>query len=247
MKECCLKRSWEGIVLKAMGAKDFMLEVIGREEISPDFLRVNVKDGGLLMDSELHPTMWIRLWFDDGGKGHQRAYTLVDPDVRAGTFSMDFAMHAGIAADWARTVQPGATIEATVQGSAFNFPQPARRLWIVGDPASIPAINSLLDARSDVGSTAPAHLWLEFQHDADPSLEVRTTPSDAVTWIPRKRDGAALAEEVCSSLTAEAVSPEEDFFWVACEASSARAIAKHLRKVVGVDRRQIDVLGYWKA
>ncbi|XAZ31079.1 SIP domain-containing protein [Paenarthrobacter ureafaciens] len=56
-----------------------------------------------------------------------------------------------------------------------------------------------------------------------------------------------LAEEVCSSLTAEAVSPEEDFFWVACEASSARAIAKHLRKVVGVDRRQIDVLGYWKA
>jgi NADPH-dependent ferric siderophore reductase len=231
-----------------MGAKDFTLEVTGREEISPDFLRIHVKDGGLLVDNEPHPTMWIRLWFDDDGRGHQRAYTLVDPDVRAGTFSMDFAMHAGTAADWARTVQPGATIEATVQGSAFDFPEPAaRRLWIVGDPASIPAINSLLGARSALGSTAPAHLWLEFQHDADPSLEVRTSRSDVVTWIPRKRDGAALVEEVCSALTAESVSAEGDFFWVACEASSTRAIVKHLRKVVGVDKRRIDALGYWRA
>jgi hypothetical protein len=175
-----LKRNWEGVVLKVMGAKDFTLEVTGREEITPDFLRVHVRDGGLLERSGLHPTMWIRLWFNDSGKAHQRAYTLVDADPAAGTFSMDFAMHHGVAADWARSVQAGDTIDATVQGSSFAFPQPApRRIWVVGDPASIPAINSLLDARQLSAAEAPVTAWLEYQHDADPSLRVRTSSQ---TW-----------------------------------------------------------------
>ncbi len=46
------------VVLKVMGAKDFTLEVTGRDEITPpDFLRVHVRDGGLLERSGLHPTM----------------------------------------------------------------------------------------------------------------------------------------------------------------------------------------------
>ncbi|MCF3138427.1 siderophore-interacting protein [Paenarthrobacter sp. AR 02] len=244
-----MKRSWEGVVLKVMGAKDFTLEVTGREEITPDFLRIHVRDGGLLRRSGLHPTMWIRLWFDDSGKAHQRAYTVVNADPAAGTFSMDFAMHDGVAADWAWSVQAGETIEATVQGSLFTFPQPTpRRIWVVGDPASIPAINSLLDERDRrAPGVAPVTAWLEYQHDADTSLQVRTSGSDVVTWIPRKRDGAALVEEVCRALVADAVSASEDFFWVACEASSTRAIVKHLRKELGVDKHRIDALGYWRA
>lgn len=246
VKECCLKRNWEGVVLKVMGAKDFTLQVTAREEITPDFLRVHVRDGGLLKASGLHPTMWIRLWFNDSGKAHQRAYTLVNADPEAGTFSMDFAMHRGVAADWARTVQGGDTIDATVQGSSFAFPQPApRRIWVVGDPASLPAINSLLDARGP--HSTPVTAWLEYQHDADTTLAVRTSGDDVVTWIPRKRDGASLVEEVCAGLAPQAVSATDDFFWVACEASSTRAIVKHLKKELGVDKHRIDALGYWRA
>lgn len=243
-----MKRNWEGVVLKVMGAKDFTLEVTGSEEITPDFLRVHVRDGGLLERSGIHPTMWIRLWFNDSGKAHQRAYTLVNPDLVAGTFSMDFAMHHGVAAHWARSARPGETIDATVQGSSFTFPEPTpRRIWVVGDPASIPAINSLLDERQRVAAgAAPVTAWLEYQHDADPSLEVRTSDSDVVTWIPRKRDGAALVEEVCGTLTATTVSVADDFFWIASEASSTRAIVKHLRKELGVDKHRIDALGYWR-
>ncbi|WP_369745278.1 siderophore-interacting protein [Paenarthrobacter sp. AMU7] len=243
-----MKRNWEGVVLKVMGAKDFTLEVTGKEEITPDFLRVHVRDGGLLERSGLHPTMWIRLWFDDSGKAHQRAYTLVNASPADGTFSMDFAMHHGVAADWARSVQAGDTIDATVQGSSFTFPQPApRRMWVVGDPASIPAINSLLDEREvTAAGSAVVTAWLEYQHDADPSIEVRTSGSDVVSWVPRKRDGAALVDEVCDALTAETVSVDHDFFWIACEASSTRAIVKHLRKTLGVDKHRIDALGYWR-
>lgn len=116
-----------------------------------------------------------------------------------------------------------------------------------GGPASIPAVNSLLDERQRVAAgAAPVTAWLEYQHDADTSLEVRTSDSDVVTWIPRKRDGAALVEEVCGALTADTVSVSEDFFWIACEASSTRAIVKHLRKELGVDKHRIDALGYWR-
>ena len=246
-----MKRSWEGVVLKVMGAKDFRLEVTGREEITPHFLRLHMRDGGLLERSDLHATMWIRLWFDDSGKGHQRAYTLVDPDPTAGTFSMDFAMHDGIAANWARGAQPGDVVEATVQGSAFDFPKPLpRRVWLVGDPASIPAINSLLDELRTVDAAAgrptPVTAWLEYQHDADTSLELRAGASDVVSWIPRKNDGAALVDAVCDALTEDSVSAGEDYFWLASEASSTRAIVRHLRRVLGVDKQRINALGYWR-
>jgi NADPH-dependent ferric siderophore reductase len=120
----------------------------------------------------------------------------------------------------------------------------------VGDPASVPAINSLLDelrvADDAAGRTTPVTAWLEYQHDTDPSLELRTGESDVVSWIPRKRDGAALVDAVCEALAPDAVSVGEDYFWVACEASSTRAIVKHLRKVLGVDRQRINALGYWR-
>jgi NADPH-dependent ferric siderophore reductase len=243
VKEYCVKRNWEGVVLKVMGAKDYELEVTGSEWITPDFLRVHLRDGGLLAESGIHPTMWIRVWFSRNGRPHQRGYTLVDPDASAGTFSLDFALHDGTAADWARTAKPGDTIFSTVQGSSFELPSPApRQAWVVGDPASVPAINSMLDALGDT----PATIWLEHQHPGDPGLELRTRPSDVVRWLPRERGGDALVEEVCGALVLPTVSVEEDFFWVAAEASSTRAIVKHLRRTLGVDKHRIDALGYWR-
>ena len=81
--------------------------------------------GGMLTDRPLHPTMWIRMWFADGDKLHQRGYTLVDPDPAADTVDIEFAMHDGVASRWAQDAQPGDTIEATVLGSNFTLPEPA--------------------------------------------------------------------------------------------------------------------------
>jgi NADPH-dependent ferric siderophore reductase len=89
---------------------------------------------------------WVRLWFDDAGKPHQRAYTLVDPNVEAGTFSLEFVLHDGCASDWSRKAQPGDTIETTVQGTGFEVPDPLpQRMLVIGDPTSLPAINFLKD------------------------------------------------------------------------------------------------------
>ena len=41
--------------------------------------------------------MWVRMWFADGDKLHQRGYTLVDPDQAADTVDIEFALHDGVA------------------------------------------------------------------------------------------------------------------------------------------------------
>lgn len=53
-------------------------------------------------------------------------------------------------------------------------------------------------------------------------------------------------DAVCDAVTADTVSVGEDYFWVACEAASTRAIVKHLRKDLGVDKQRINALGYWR-
>ena len=151
-------RGWQGAVLKLLRAGDYRLTVTGRREISPHYLRLSFDGGGLLTDRPLHPTMWIRMWFADGDKLHQRGYTLVDPDPAADTVDIEFALHDGVASRWAQEAQPGDTIDATVLGSNLTLPEPRPAGYvIVGDTASLPAINSLLDAIGD----APARVFLE--------------------------------------------------------------------------------------
>ncbi|WP_260333090.1 siderophore-interacting protein [Streptomyces beigongshangae] len=155
---------WEGAVLKLFRGKDFTFTVLGAEDVTEHYRRLRLDDGGMLAATGVHPTMWVRLWFGNAGKPHQRAYTLVDPDPAAGTFDLEFALHEGCASDWARTAKPGDTIEATVQGTGFTHPDPApSRVLAVADAASLPALNSLLDALGRV----PATIWFETAAGAD--------------------------------------------------------------------------------
>src|SRR5262245_12190357 len=111
MTEHKASRGWTGAVLKLMRAGDYRLTVIGRREISPHYLRLSFNAGGMLAAHAVHPTMWIRMWFADGDKLHQRGYTLVDPDSATDTVDIEFALHDGIASRWAGAAQPGDTIE----------------------------------------------------------------------------------------------------------------------------------------
>ena len=114
-------RRFQGAVLKLLPAGDYQLTVIGRRELTAHYLRLSFAAGGMLTDRPLHPTMWIRMWFADGDKEHQRGYTLVDPNPNTDTVDIEFALHDGIASRWAQAAQPGDTIEVTVLGSNFGW------------------------------------------------------------------------------------------------------------------------------
>ncbi|KOX00485.1 FAD-binding protein [Streptomyces sp. NRRL B-1140] len=235
-------RGWEGAVLKLLRAKDFEFTVTDVEDVTPDYRRLRFTDGGLLAATGAHPTMWVRLWFDNAGKPHQRAYTLVDPDAEAGTFGLEFALHEGCASDWARAAKPGDTIEATVQGTGFEHPSPApSHVFAVGDPASLPAINSLLDA---LGS-APATVWFE---GGDDDLPFRADPDrHELRKVPRRDSGAHLVDRVKSDLPGLLQDTADPYVWIACDTTTTRTLAAYVRKELGLPKQRVHALGYWRA
>lgn len=235
-------RGWEGAVLRLLRAKDFALTVLAAEDVTPRYRRLRVSDGGLLAATGVHPTMWVRLWFSAAGRPHQRAYTLVDPDPGAGTFGLEFALHEGTASDWARAARPGDTIGATVQGTGFREPEPApSHVAAIGDPASLPALNSLLGA---LGRT-PATVWFE----GDPAgLPRRTGPgAHEMRAVPRRDAGAHLVERVRAELPAVLAGTPHPYVWIACDTATTRTLAACVRKDLGVPKHRVHALGYWRA
>jgi NADPH-dependent ferric siderophore reductase len=231
-------RGFQGAVLKLLRAGDYQLTVTDRRELTPHYLRLSFDAGGLLTDRPVHPTMWIRMWFADGDKQHQRGYTLVDPKPDADTVDIEFALHDGVASRWAQNAHPGDTIEVTVLGSNFTLPEPAPKGYvIVGDTASLPAINSLLTAIGD----SPARVFLEAGQDDDKQLPV--APSADVVWIDRKKGGEAPVEAVTSS----AFDAVDHFGWVACDNRTTRAAARVFRDDYKIPRKSIKAQAYWVA
>ncbi|WP_329127046.1 siderophore-interacting protein [Streptomyces sp. NBC_01465] len=238
---------WEGVVLKLMRGRDFTFTVTGVEQVTEHFRRVHFSDGGLLAATGgAHPTMWVRVWFERAGKPHQRAYTLVDPDPSAGTFSLEFALHDGTASDWARAAQPGDSIDATLQGTEFALPKPApARLFIIGDAASAPAINSLLDA---VPRT-PATIWCETTHTSDKKLPFRLDPAHhTLRHVERREAGQHLVEDVKAELPGLLGEDTSDaYIWIACDTATTRALAAYARKELNVPKDRVSALGYWRS
>ncbi|MFJ3440243.1 siderophore-interacting protein [Streptomyces sp. NPDC086081] len=234
-------RGWEGAVLKLLRAKDFRFTVTDAEDVTSEYRRLRFTDGGLLAATGVHPTMWVRLWFDNAGKPHQRAYTLVDPDPGAGTFSLEFALHEGCASDWARAAKPGDTIEATVQGTGFEHPSPApSHVFAVGDPASLPAVNSLLDALGP----APATVWFE---GGDDGLPFRTDPDrHELRKVPRQDSGAHLVDRVKAELPGLLGATTDPYVWIACDTATTRTLAAYVRKELGLPKQRVHALGYWR-
>ncbi|WP_030609291.1 siderophore-interacting protein [Streptomyces fulvoviolaceus] len=237
---------WEGAVLKLLRAKDFVFTVTGAEDATGQYRRVRLTDGGMLAETGVHPTMWVRLWFSNAGRPHQRAYTLVDPDPEADTFSLEFALHEGCASDWARTAQPGDTIEATVHGTGFDRPDPGpSHVVAIGDPASLPAINSLLGALDP----APATVWFEGGGDdlpfrADPA---RHTAGPQVRRVLRLDSGAHLVAQVKADLPDLLKAHPDAYVWIGCDTRTTRALSSYVRKELGMPKERVHALGYWRA
>ncbi|MEV5437203.1 siderophore-interacting protein [Streptomyces sp. NPDC052682] len=232
-------RGWEGAVLRLLRAKDFTCTVTDAEDVTPHYRRLRLTDGGMLAATGVHPTMWVRLWFDNAGRPHQRAYTLVDPDPATGTFALEFALHEGCASDWARAAKPGDTIEATVQGTGFAHPSPApSHVFVVGDPASLPAINSLLGALAP----APATVWFEGDPDG---LPFATDPDrHEVRAVPRQ--DSRLLTEVRAALPGLLAGTPDPYVWIACDTATTRALSSYVREL-GVPKQRTHALGYWRA
>lgn len=237
-----MSRGFQGAMMRGFGARDHIATVTGSEWLAPHFLRVRLHSPTVFDDVEVEPTAWLRFWFPDPDGGeteYQRAYTLTEADPDAGTFAVDFVMHspAGPACLWAAAAEPGARVPVMTSLSAgFSVPDelPAGFL-LIGDSASIPAINSVLQV---LPARVPVELYLERHSPHDEAIPLHDHPRLRVHWADR-RDAGSLAAAI-------AASDWSDWYaWLAPESGSLKALQTRLRDEFGFPKREIHGRAYW--
>lgn len=236
-----MARGFQGAVLRGFGARDHEVEVTGSIRLAPDFLRVRMTSPTLFQDAVALPTAWLRFWFPDpagSSTEFQRAYTITEANETSGDFAVDFVLHepAGPASQWAVQATPGQTISVTSLGSStFEVPdEPPAGYLLVGDSASIPAINGIL---ATVPSDVPIELYLEQHSDNDLLIPLTPHPMVRTQWVPRT-DANALATAI------EARDWSDWSSWLAPESSTLKHVRARLREF-GFPKSEMHARAYW--
>ncbi|MFJ3381013.1 siderophore-interacting protein [Curtobacterium sp. NPDC090217] len=155
-------------------------------------------------------------------------------------------------------------------GAAEFAPGSANRILLAGDETAAPAICAILEAL-DVSTVG--HVFIEVPTDAD-RLPVTAPAGVEVRWIARNgaSHGVRMTDQVhawastavaggaCSS-SDELVDVDVDqqvlwdippvtdsqlYAWIAGEAGCIKELRRHLVRGVGLDRKQVAFMGYWR-
>jgi NADPH-dependent ferric siderophore reductase len=167
-----------------------------------------------------------------------RTYTVRAWDPERRELTIDFVVHGdeGVAGPWATAARPGDTLQLLGPGGGYApDPQAAWHL-MVGDPSVVPAISASLER---IPAGVPVHVLIEADGPGDE--QPLPTPGDLhVTWV---HGGPGSVVPVVEAYTF----PEGPVgAFVHGEASTVRAVRRHLLVERGVPREAMSVSGYWK-
>lgn len=235
-------RGINGAIMRGLGVRDHDATVRGREQITASFVRVRLHSPTLFDEIAVGPSAWIRLWFPDpdgSGAEHQRGYTLSEADPETGEFAIDVVLHepSGPASAWAREVRPGTAISVSSSASPpFVLPEEMPRgFLLLGDSASIPAINGILAA---LPAEVPVELYLELHDERDREIPLGTHPRLALHWVPRRGEESLAA-------AIEARDWSDWTVWAAPESGTMKHLRTRLREEFGFPKSEVHARAYW--
>jgi len=169
-----------------------------------------------------------------------RTYTVRAWDGERNLLTLDFLVHGdeGVAGPWAAAAKPGDVVQLMGPGGAYAPDPDAAWHLMVGDLSVLPAIGASL---ARVPEAIPVHVLVELDDAAD--RQELASPGDLhVTWLRADGTDAVLLDAV-RALDFPA-GPVHAF--VHGEASSVRAVRRHLLVDRGVPREALSASGYWK-
>lgn len=236
------KRGFTGVMTRAYGARNYDATVLEVIELAPHFRRVRFSAPAFMPEIVPAPTAFVRLWVpdpDDPDTEQQRGYTLTELDQEAGTFALDFVLHtpAGPASAWAERAEPGMTIALTTLGSTrFDIPvEVPEGYLLLGDSASIPAINSILAV---IPADVAVEVYLEQHDERDLLIPLGTHPRATVHWVPRRGEESLAA-------AIEARDWSNWYAWAAPESGSLKLLRARLREEFGFPKSEVHAQAYW--
>ncbi|HEY6759576.1 MAG TPA: siderophore-interacting protein [Baekduia sp.] len=215
--------------------------VVAKEQVTPNMIRIVFGGDGLAgFGAGEFTDHYVKLQIPEGDDGatRTRTYTVRGWDAERGELTVDFVVHGdeGYAGPWAAAAQPGDTLQLTGPGGAYAPDPDAAWHLMVGDPSVIPAISASL-ARIPDG--VPVHVLIEV--DGPDDEQPLATPGDLhLTWTP---GGPGAIVDVLESYTFPE-GPVSAF--VHGEASTVRAVRRHLLVERAIPREALSISGYWK-
>ena len=235
-------RGLQGALLRSFGGRDHEATVLEVSRLAPHFVRITMSSPTIFEDVVVEPTAFLRFWFPDpegSDSEFQRIYTLVWTDPESGRFAVDVVLHepSGPASHWAARAEPGMTLPVVALGSkgfAVSEELPAGYL-LIGDSASIPAINSILAV---LPPDVAVEVYLE-RHTADDELiPLNDHPRRRLHWVDRADElalAAAIEDRDWSNWSA----------WAGPEAGSLKHLRKRLRDAFGFPKTDLHAQAYW--
>jgi NADPH-dependent ferric siderophore reductase len=216
---------------------------------------------------------WLAL--PEAERGSMRTYTVrALHGSGVGTrLVVDIVVHAhgtlGPGCRWALTAARGDRVLLVGPRMGTDFggiefdPGRAGRLLLVGDETAVPAIASILESLP-AGTSGRAYLEVPTSDDL---LDLRPPRGMRVVWLPR--NGVEHGEPTLGSVSAlfgltgaspydevgelddlwetPESSPEEGLYaWVAGESGMVARVRRLLVTQVGLPRRQVAFMGYWR-
>jgi len=212
------------------GRRVWPLTVLAKSRIAPRMARVD------FLGSDLDEFAWTRgqdvvLEIPSPEGIARRHYTVRAHDPVKRTLTIDFFLHGeGASGPWLDGLRVGDAVNA-VGPRGHTYLRPADWHLFVGDETCIPGIFAMLE---ELGDTAPAHVFLEVESEAD-----QIPPSAALTWVTRNGNTLFDAVERFS------LPKGEGFAYVIGETVKVRAI-RHRLLERGIARNRIAAEGYWR-
>ncbi|MER6989716.1 siderophore-interacting protein [Saccharopolyspora hirsuta] len=173
----------------------------------------------------------------------QRTYTVRRFDPQRQELAIDFVVHDhdGPGSTWAAQAAPGDQI-VTVGPSPAYQPQPdADPLVLVGDETALPAMSAILE---ELPAEAKVRVFAEV---ADAAEEQSIDSAAQVEWNWLHRDGVPAEQ---STLLVDAIRAADlgpnPHVWIGAEADVVHELREHCQRELGLDRRRLYALAYWR-
>jgi NADPH-dependent ferric siderophore reductase len=198
---------------------------------------------------------WWQGWRDlpDDVRAVMRSYTLRSLRRNPDEIDIDFALHgtgpgdgpAGPAARWAAGATAGDRVlligPAVADNRAIRFRPPDDTDLVVmwGDETALPAAAAILES---LPAGLRVRAWLQVRHAGD----IQDVPTDAdaeITWLVRYAGSPGAVGTVRAGGLPHA---ERPYVWIAGESGQVKALRRHFVAGLGIDRRRVTFVGYWR-